>query len=55
MGKTNFEYTNLEIETNVKKWSDGGAYVSVPNDWAGRRVKVILLQDKLTERENDAE
>lgn len=36
-------FTTNEVEGTVKTWTKGGGYVSVPSAWAGKRVKVILL------------
>ncbi|HET9773538.1 MAG TPA: hypothetical protein VFP25_01005 [Nitrososphaeraceae archaeon] len=38
MGKSSFRYVHQEIITEVKKFSHGGAYANVPNNWKGQEV-----------------
>lgn len=37
-------FTAKEVEVSVRSWTKGGCYVSVPSAWAGKRVKVVLLE-----------
>lgn len=39
-------FTAKEVEGIVKVWTKGGAYVSVPSAWGGKKVKVTLLEDE---------
>lgn len=40
------KYTTDEIQATVKAWGKGGAYVSVPSAWIGKKVKVELIDEK---------
>jgi putative transposon-encoded protein len=42
---TKASFTSKEIEGIVKTWGKGGAYVSIPSAWQGKRVRVILLDE----------
>lgn len=41
---TKASFTTKEVEGIVKVWTKGGAYVSVPSAWKGKRV-IITLED----------
>jgi hypothetical protein len=43
---TRANFTTKEIEGIVKTWSKGGAYVSVPSAWQGKRVKITVLEQE---------
>ena len=43
MTKSSFEYD--EIKATVKVWGHGGAYVSCPKAWVGKRVRVEVIED----------
>ena len=38
MGKSTFRYVHQEVISEVKKFSNGGAYANVPNNWKGKQV-----------------
>lgn len=44
MTKANF--TAKEVEGIVKVWTRGGAYVSVPSAWGGKKVRITLDEEK---------
>jgi hypothetical protein len=44
MGKSTFRYVHQEVISEVKKFSNGGAYANVPNNWKGREV-IIKIDD----------
>ena len=33
------------VENTVRAWGKGGAYVSVPSAWIGKRVKVEIVEE----------
>jgi hypothetical protein len=45
MGKSTFRYVHQEIISEVKKFSNGGAYANVPNNWKGQEV-IIKIDNK---------
>ena len=45
MGKSTFRYIHQEVISEVKKFSNGGAYANVPNNWKDKEV-VIKLNNK---------
>lgn len=45
MGKSTFRYVHQEIISEVKKFSNGGAYANVPNNWKGQEV-IIKINNK---------
>ena len=45
MGKSSFRYVHQEIITQVKKFSHGGAYANVPNNWKDQEV-IIKIDNK---------
>lgn len=44
--KSIFRYLNQEIETEVRRFSGGGAYATVPVEWAGKNVLWKLKKDE---------
>jgi phosphoribosylpyrophosphate synthetase len=45
MGKSTFRFVHQEVISEVKKFSNGGAYANVPNNWKGQEV-IIKLNNK---------
>ena len=45
MGKSTFRYVHQEVISEVKKFSNGGAYANVPNNWRSRET-IIKINDK---------
>jgi phosphoribosylpyrophosphate synthetase len=45
MGKSTSRYVHQEIISEVKKFSNGGAYANVPNNWKGQEV-IIKIDNK---------
>jgi hypothetical protein len=45
MGKSSFRYVHQEVISEVKKFSNGGAYSNVPNNWKGQEV-IIKIDNK---------
>ena len=45
MGKSTFRFVHQEVISEVKKFSNGGAYANVPNNWQGQEV-IIKLNNK---------
>jgi putative transposon-encoded protein len=43
---TKASFTTDEIKGVVKAWGHGGAYVSVPKAWVGKRVKVEVIEEE---------
>jgi hypothetical protein len=42
MGKSTFRYVHQEVISEVKRFSNGGAYANVPNNWKGKEVIIKL-------------
>lgn len=38
-------FTTNEVEGNVKGWKAGGAYVTVPSSWIGKRVRITVIEE----------
>jgi hypothetical protein len=50
MGKSTFRYVHQEVISEVKKFSNGGAYANVPNNWRGQEA--ILKIDHKWDKTN---
>jgi acetone carboxylase gamma subunit len=50
MGKSTFRYVHQEVISEVKKFSNGGAYANVPNNWKGQAV--IIKKDNKWDKIN---
>lgn len=44
------DYKTDQVKSVVKKWTRGGAYVSVPSLWAGKEVIVTLAETEKSAR-----